>query len=103
MNGNTQAAKPSLTARLVGGPAGFREILQRLGPTFIKVGQFLALRPDIVPQDYCDELMGLFDQVPPFPWHQAEAILTEHFGKEPSQVFQFINPRPVAAGSLAQV
>ena len=84
------------------GPAGFRELLQRLGPTFIKLGQFLALRPDLVPQEYCDELMGLLDQVPPFPWEQARAILREDFRREPTEVFDFINPRPLAAGSLAQ-
>jgi ubiquinone biosynthesis protein len=93
----------SLAELAVRGPAGFREILQRLGPTFIKLGQFLALRPDIVPQEYCDELMRLLDQVPPFSWQQAKSILAEHFGKDPSQVFEFINPRPTAAGSVAQV
>ena len=102
MNGNTQAAKPSLTARLVGGPAGFRELLQRLGPTFIKVGQFLALRPDLVPQEYCDELMHLLDRVPPFSWREAQAILTEELGQEPTAIFAFVNPRPIGAGSLAQ-
>ncbi len=95
--------KRSLADLIVGGPAGFSELLQRLGPTFIKLGQFLALRPDIVPQEYCDELMGLLDRVPPFPWDDAKAILTEHLGKDPTEVFDFVNPRPAAAGSLAQV
>lgn len=93
----------SLAELAVRGPEGFREILQRLGPTFIKLGQFLALRPDIVPQEYCDELMRLLDQVPPFPWQQAKSILTGHFGKDPSHVFASINPRPAAAGSMAQI
>jgi ubiquinone biosynthesis protein len=56
-----------------------------------------------VPQEYCDELMRLLDQVPAFPWHQARSILAAHFGKDPSQVFEFINPMPAAAGSMAQI
>lgn len=84
------------------GPSGFRELLQKLGPTFIKLGQFLALRPDLFPQKYCEELMGLWDQVSPFRWEQARAILREDFGREATEVFNFVNPRPLAAGSLAQ-
>jgi ubiquinone biosynthesis protein len=106
MSETDRAVRPrrrSLAELAVGGPAGFRETLQRLGPTFIKLGQFLALRPDIVPQEYCDELMRLLDQVPPFPWQQAKSILAGHFGNDLSQVFEFINPRPAAAGSMAQI
>ncbi len=92
----------SLVERLVKGPVGLRKRLERLGPTFIKIGQFLALRPDLIPQEYCDELMLLMDRVPPFPWEQARAMLREELGGEPNEVFAYINPRPVAAGSLAQ-
>jgi ubiquinone biosynthesis protein len=100
--GYRSQVKPSLSERLVGGPAGFRRLLLRLGPTFIKAGQFLALRPDLVPQVYCDELLKLLDQVPAFPWSEAKRILTEDFGQHPSAIFEYINPYPVAAGSLAQ-
>lgn len=92
----------SVVERFVEGPVGFRQRLERLGPTFIKIGQFLALRPDLIPQEYCDELMLLMDRVQPFPWEQARAILREELGGEPNEVFAYINPRPVAAGSLAQ-
>ena len=92
----------SLTGRLVGGPVGFRELLERLGPTYVKIGQFLALRPDLVPQDYCDQLMQLLDRVTPFSWDEARAILREDLGAEPTELFAYVNPRPVAAGSLAQ-
>jgi len=95
-------SRRSVVDRLVKGPVGFRRRLERLGPTFIKIGQFLALRPDLIPQEYCDELMLLMDRVPPFPWDQARAILREELGGEPNEVFAYINPRPVAAGSLAQ-
>ena len=103
MNSVAQNSKPSLSERLVKGPVGFRKLLQRLGPTFIKIGQFLALRPDLVPQEYCDELMRLLDQVPSFSWQEAKTILTEDLGREPTDTFAYVNPEPVAAGSLAQV
>src|ERR1041384_7275769 len=64
-------SRRSFAERLVKGPAGFRRRLERLGPTFIKLGQLLALRPDLIPQEYCDELMHLMDQVPPYSWQEA--------------------------------
>jgi ubiquinone biosynthesis protein len=92
----------SAVGRLVGGPVGFRRGLERLGPTFIKIGQFLALRPDLIPQQYCDELMHLLDAVPPFPWSAAQEILTEDLGEDLTQIFSHLDSRPIAAGSLAQ-
>src|SRR5919201_1480666 len=88
--------------RLVGGPAGFRALLERLGPTYVKIGQFLALRPDIVPQEFCDELIRLLDRVDPFPWEQARAIIAEDLGDDPTRLFAAIDAAPLAAGSLAQ-
>jgi ubiquinone biosynthesis protein len=102
MNHIEQDAHPSLADRLVGGPQGLRQRLQQLGPIFIKIGQFLALRPDILPQEYCDELMYLLDRVPPFPWQEARAILTEELGREATDIFAYVNPKPIGAGSLAQ-
>lgn len=92
----------SFAERLTGGPQGFRLRLQRLGPTFIKIGQFLALRPDLIPQEYSDELLHLLDNVDPFPWSEAEAIIHDDLGV-PQELFRSINPRPIAAGSMAQV
>ncbi len=93
----------ALSNLAIGGPVGFRRRLQRMGPTFIKIGQVLALRPDLVPQAYCDELMHLLDRVPPFPWAEAREILREDLARDPSETFAWVNPKPVAAGSLAQV
>jgi len=92
----------SFVERLVNGPVGFRRRLERLGPVFIKIGQFLALRPDLLPQEYCDELMYLTDRVPAFPWEQAKAMLKAELKQEPGEMFSYINSNPVAAGSLAQ-
>jgi ubiquinone biosynthesis protein len=84
-------------------PAGVVDLVRRLGPTSIKIGQYLALRPDLIPQDYCDELLKLVDRVPPFPWGEAQQILTEELGRDPAQAFAYFERRPFAAGSLAQV
>jgi ubiquinone biosynthesis protein len=92
----------SLRKRIIGGPKDLRLLLERLGPTFIKIGQFLALRPDILPQEYCDELMLLLDRVPSFSWAEARKILEAELGSDLSQFFSYIDHEPVAAGSLAQ-
>lgn len=89
--------------QLLGGPEGFRLFLEKRGPIFVKIGQFLALRPDLIPRRYCDELMDLFDQVPPFSWSEARQIIKEDLGAEPAELFAYIDPRPISAGSLAQV
>jgi ubiquinone biosynthesis protein len=96
------APRPKLTDRLIGGPEGFRRLLERLGPTFIKVGQFLALRPDLIPREYADELLRLLDDVKPFAWTEAVAMIEQDLGN-PAKLFRSINPRPTAAGSIAQV
>lgn len=102
MNDETAAGFSSRLARSVGGPAGFRRFLERRGPTFIKIGQFLALRPDVIPAEYCAELMTLFESVPAFPWAQVRRIIKDDLGADPIELFSYIDARPLAAGSLAQ-
>lgn len=77
--------------------------LIRLGPLFVKLGQYLALRPDVLPQEVCDELLTLVDEVPPFPWSEARAILVRELGGEPEALFAHFPRQPAASGSLAQV
>ncbi len=102
MSESPQRSRKSFTSRVVRGPVGFRRLLLRLGPTFVKLGQYLSLRPDLLPQAFCDELLQLVDQGPSFPWSQARTVLTEELGPELIASFAYINPRPIAAGSLAQ-
>lgn len=83
--------------------AQLRELLTVLGPSFIKAGQVLANRPDIVREDYMNELCILQDDVPPFPDSVAFAIMEEQLGRPLEQVFSSISERPVAAASLGQV
>lgn len=80
-----------------------RETLAQMGATFVKVGQVLANRPDIVRADYMEELTKLQDQVPSFPSKQAFEIMEKSFGCPPSEIFDNITPEPLAAASLGQV
>ncbi|HET7699070.1 MAG TPA: AarF/UbiB family protein [Vicinamibacterales bacterium] len=84
-------------------PARLHALLLRQGPTFVKIGQFLALRPDILPKEYCDELLKLVDRVPPFPSAAATTIIAADLGRSIEELFDWFNPQPIAAGSLAQV
>jgi len=80
-----------------------RLALQALGPIFVKFGQMLSTRRDLIPVDIADELAGLQDRVPPFPSEQALAVLRRAYGREAGAVFAEFDPRPVASASVAQV
>lgn len=80
-----------------------RQLLTDLGPTFIKVGQALSTRPDLVRKDYLEELTQLQDQLPPFPSEQAFACIESELGRPIAEIFAQISPEPVAAASLGQV
>lgn len=86
-----------------GKTARLRPTLVRLGPIFVKLGQYLALRPDVVPEATAAELLTLVDQVPPFPWPEVESILRRELGADSDTVFAHLARQPLAAGSLAQV
>lgn len=77
--------------------------LIQMGPTFIKLGQFLSCRPDILPPIYLEELANLQDQLPSFPNEQAYQIIEEELGCPYDQVYAELIPEPVAAASLGQV
>ncbi|XP_078162732.1 protein kinase superfamily protein isoform X3 [Carex rostrata] len=81
----------------------FRETLIRLGPFYIKLGQALSTRPDILPGAYCKELSKLQDQIPPFSTHVAMKSIESQLGSRVSDVFADISAQPVAAASLGQV
>lgn len=94
--GQIEAHKPKRAAQL-------RRLLTHLGPTFIKVGQALSTRPDLVPKDYLDELIKLQDQLPPFPTNLAFEIIQRELGSHPKDIYSEISASPVAAASLGQV
>ncbi len=80
-----------------------REILTKLGPAYIKVGQALSTRPDLVPPVFLEELALLQDQLPPFPNELAYQFIEEELGDRPEQIYAELTPQPVAAASLGQV
>lgn len=77
--------------------------LERLGPTFVKLGQLLSSRPDLMPQRYIRALSRLQDDVAPFSSEEAERIIEEELGGKVSKLFSEFNPIPTAAASLGQV
>jgi ubiquinone biosynthesis protein len=80
-----------------------RLALEELGPIFVKFGQAVSTRRDLLPPDVADELVKLQDRVPPFPAEQAVAILNETYGKPVDEVFARFDFEPLAAASIAQV
>ncbi len=80
-----------------------RRTLEELGPVFIKLGQMLSTRRDLLPSDIADELAKLQDNVPPFPEQQAIAIIEKGLGKPVTELFASFEARPMASASVAQV
>jgi predicted unusual protein kinase regulating ubiquinone biosynthesis (AarF/ABC1/UbiB family) len=80
-----------------------REILTKLGPAYIKIGQALSTRPDLVAPTYLEELTQLQDQLPPFPNEIAYQFIEEELGLPPLEIYEEISPTPLAAASLGQV
>jgi len=80
-----------------------REALETLGPIFVKFGQVLSTRRDLLPLDIADELAKLQDQVPPFPAEQAVFEIEKSLGRKIAELFQSFNRDPVASASIAQV
>ncbi|NDJ20090.1 AarF/ABC1/UbiB kinase family protein [Nostoc sp. B(2019)] len=80
-----------------------RELLTQLGPAYIKIGQALSTRPDLVPPVYLEELTRLQDQLPPFPNELAYQFIKEELGAPPEEVYAELSAQPIAAASLGQV
>jgi ubiquinone biosynthesis protein len=84
-------------------PQRVRMALEELGPTYIKLGQVLSTRPDLIPVEFIEELSKLQDSVPPFPFADAEIIIQREFGAPSSDVFDHIDIEPAASASIGQV
>jgi ubiquinone biosynthesis protein len=80
-----------------------RMSFEELGPTFVKLGQLLATRPDLIPIDFTEEFKKLHDQVSGVEWKGIEAVLYDHFGKDWHGVFASFDQNALAAASIAQV
>ena len=85
------------------GPVRLRLALEALGGAWIKLGQMLALRYDLLPVAYCDELFKLLNEVAPFSYDDVRGIIRDELGAEPERVFQSFSPTSFAAASIGQV
>src|SRR3954470_24130078 len=77
--------------------------LERLGPTFVKLGQLLSSRPDLLPPQYLKPLSRLQDKVKPFPFEDVQTIVESELGTRINKAFTFFDTTPMAAASLGQV
>ncbi len=84
-------------------PVRLRKAMEELGGAYLKLGQFLALRPDLLPKEYCDEFKKLLDNVPPMPYSKVQAVIEQNL-KGPAKVFfSHIDAQPIGSASIAQV
>lgn len=88
-------------------PAKLRMVLEELGGAYIKLGQLLSIRPDLIPQEFCNEFKKLQDSIEPLPFEKMKIIieqcLEECFGKKLGDVYSYIDPVAVGSASIAQV
>ncbi|MBW4647078.1 MAG: AarF/ABC1/UbiB kinase family protein [Kastovskya adunca ATA6-11-RM4] len=83
-------------------PTVLRNILVELGPVYVKLGQLLSTRPDLLPQEYVESLTDLQANVPPVEWSEVEVLIRQQLKVPLEEAFAYIEPQAVAAGSIAQ-
>jgi len=84
-------------------PRRLRMAFEELGPTYIKLGQILSSRPDLIPMDYIQELSKLQDAVPAFPFSEVRKVVESEFGHPPEELFDRLEEKPQASASIGQV
>ncbi|KAG5111257.1 hypothetical protein AAZX31_14G171800 [Glycine max] len=84
-------------------PFYLRRLFERMGATYIKLGQFIASAPTLFPPEYVQEFQNCFDRAPPVPFEEIESILRKELGKPLESVYEYIDPTPIASASIAQV
>ena len=84
-------------------PEKLRLILEDLGPTFVKLGQIMSMRPDFLPQEYCDELMKLQTEANPLPFFVIEKVIEQEYQRRWTRIFRSIDEEALGSASIAQV
>ncbi|XP_022890975.1 uncharacterized aarF domain-containing protein kinase At5g05200, chloroplastic [Olea europaea var. sylvestris] len=84
-------------------PLYLRKLFERLGATYIKLGQFIASAPTLFPPEYVEEFQYCFDRAPAVPFQEIQTILREELGRPIDNVFEYVDPTPIASASIAQV
>lgn len=85
------------------GPYQLRRLFERLGATYIKLGQFIASTPSLFPAEYVKEFQSCLDKTPSVPFDQIRAIIKEDLGRPLEEVYEYVDPVPIASASIAQV
>jgi ubiquinone biosynthesis protein len=101
LSGAPQATQDTMSSSRLA--RSLRNTLQDCGGIFVKMGQVLSTRQDLLPPDLINELSGLQDTVPPAPYEKIRALLKEELGEHPEKIFATFDPEPIAAASIAQV
>jgi ubiquinone biosynthesis protein len=84
-------------------PIQFRRRLEKLGPTYIKLGQILSMREDLLPSEITSELKNLLDRLPVVSFERYKALVVEELGRPAEQMFSWIDPHPLGSASIAQI
>lgn len=84
-------------------PIYLRKLFERMGATYIKLGQFVASAPTLFPPEYVQEFQNCFDRAPAVPFDEIQKILREEFRRPINSVYEFVDPTPIASASIAQV
>ncbi|KAE8669909.1 Surfeit locus protein 6 [Hibiscus syriacus] len=84
-------------------PLYLRKLFERMGATYIKLGQFIASAPTLFPPEYVEEFQKCFDRAPEVPFEDIQSILRQELGRPIDSVYEYINPKPIASASVAQV
>lgn len=84
-------------------PRLLRLLFERLGATYIKIGQFIASAPTLFPAEYVQEFQSCLDRTPPLPFDQIKKVVESDLGRRIDDVYQYVDPQPLASASVAQV
>ncbi|KAF4362859.1 hypothetical protein G4B88_014196 [Cannabis sativa] len=84
-------------------PLYLRKLFERMGATYIKLGQFIASAPTLFPPEYVQEFQNCFDRAPSVPFDEIKKILSEELGRPIESVYEYVDPIPIASASIAQV
>ncbi|KAG0468035.1 hypothetical protein HPP92_017363 [Vanilla planifolia] len=100
---NASAGLPAQMQLGLISPLYLRKLFERMGATYIKLGQFIASAPTLFPADYVNEFQNCFDRAPAVPFNVIESILRDELGKPLDGIYEYIDPVPIASASIAQV
>ncbi|KAK6228784.1 ABC1 atypical kinase-like domain - like 6 [Theobroma cacao] len=100
---NTSTRIPSELQLGLLSPLYLRKLFERMGATYIKLGQFVASAPTLFPPEYVEEFQKCFDRAPAVPYEDIQRILLQELGRPIDSIYEYIDPTPIASASIAQV